>query len=159
MELSRRTRMTTIDRKGQRTTTLPGPPRVKLPKLTGWRRRLETPERAPGFDDSSWKRLAKTTTHNQVQPNTSPVLSADDNGVPGAGFIWYRGRYSGAAGQLCIEGRHRYHVWLNGRSLGTVTSDAEVPGRWDSADSAHRRRSRSRSACRCPPMPRAEART
>ncbi|HEX8744088.1 MAG TPA: beta galactosidase jelly roll domain-containing protein [Thermoleophilaceae bacterium] len=86
------------------------------------------PERMPGFDDSSWKRLDRVTTHNQMQPNTSPVLYADDNGVPGSGFVWYRGRYSGRAGRLCLEGRHRYHAWVNGRSLGTVTSDAEVPG-------------------------------
>ncbi|MEA2474379.1 MAG: hypothetical protein QOE06_2294 [Thermoleophilaceae bacterium] len=128
VETSRRTRMTTIAGRGVSLRILPGPAPVKFPKLTGWRRRLETPEREPGFDDSSWPRLDRTTTHNQMQPNTSPVLYADDNGVPGAGFIWYRGRYSGAAGELCIEGRHRYHVWLNGRSLGTVTSDAEVPG-------------------------------
>jgi hypothetical protein len=128
VETSRRTRTTTITRTGARTRTLAGPGKVKVPKLAGWRRMEEAPERAPSYDDSSWRRLERTTTHNQMQPNTSPVLYADDNGVPGSGFIWYRGRYAGRAGGLCIEGRHRYHVWLNGRSLGTVTSDAEVPG-------------------------------
>jgi hypothetical protein len=128
VETSRRTRTTTIDRRGVRTRSLPGPSRVALPKLRDWRVRSESPEREPGYDDSGWTRLERLTTHNQVQPNTSPVLAADDNGVPGSGFIWYRGRYTGPAGELCLEGRHRYHVWLNGRSLGTVTSDAEVPG-------------------------------
>ena len=128
VETSRRTRTTTIDRRGVRTTSLAAPARVKLPALTNWRFRSESPERLPAYDDSGWAKLEKPTTQNQVQPNTSPVLAADDNGVPGSGFIWYRGRYTGAAGELCLEGRHRYHVWLNGRSLGTVTSDAEVPG-------------------------------
>lgn len=128
VETSRRTRTTTVDRRGVRSRVLPGPPKVRIPALNGWRVREETPELLPGYDDSAWRRLEKLTTHNQVQPNTSPVLAADDNGVPGSGFIWYRGRYSGRAGSLCLEGRHRYHVWLNGRSVGTVTSDAEVPG-------------------------------
>jgi beta-galactosidase len=128
VETSRRTRTTIVDRRGARTRSLPGPGRVKVPKLRDWRIRDGTPERLRDFDDGGWKRLDRLTTHNQTQPNTSPVLAADDNGVPGSGFIWYRGRYSGAAGELCLEGRHRYHVWLNGRSLGTVTSDAEVPG-------------------------------
>jgi hypothetical protein len=29
---------------------------------------------------------------------------------------------------VCLEGRHRYHVWLNGHSVGTVTSAADSPG-------------------------------
>jgi hypothetical protein len=128
VETSRRTRTTVIDRRGRRDLALPGPSQIRVPALTRWRRMAETPEREPGFDDSGWRRLDRLSTHNQMQPNTSPVLYADDNGVPGSGFVWYRGRYGGRAGQLCIEGRHRYHVWLNGRSLGTVTSDAEVPG-------------------------------
>ncbi|HEX8053704.1 MAG TPA: beta-galactosidase [Thermoleophilaceae bacterium] len=128
VETSRRTRTTTIARGSVKRRTLEGPARVKVPRLSDWRRRAETPERQPAFDDSAWPRLEKLSTHNQVQPNTSPVLGSDDNGVPGSGFIWYRGRYSGPAGELCLEGRHRYHVWLNGRSLGTVTSAAEVPG-------------------------------
>ena len=128
VETSRRTRTTTVAPSRVRTRVLPGPARVSVPQLTGWRFMPETPEREPGYDDSSWRRLERTSTYNQVQPNTSPILGADENGTPGSGFIWYRGRYSGRAGELCIEGRHRYHVWLNGRSLGTVTSDAEVPG-------------------------------
>ena len=102
VETSRRTRTTTIDARRTRTRTLPGPARVRVPRLTGWRRRGETPEREPGFDDSSWRRLDRPATHNQMQPNTSPVLGADDNGVPGSGFVWYRGRYGGRAGELCL---------------------------------------------------------
>ena len=131
IESDRRTKALVLDpRRGRvRRLRLAGPPRrLRLPALKRWRFRGETPERAPGFDDSSWQRADRATTHNQMQPLTSPVLAADDYGVPSSGFVWYRGRFTGPASGLCIEGRHRYHVWLNGRSVGTVTSAAEVPG-------------------------------
>jgi hypothetical protein len=128
VETDHRTRVVAVGRRVKR-ATLPGPPRrVRLPRLDDWRTADGTPEREPGFDDSGWLALGKQTTHNQMQPLTSPVLAADDYGVPSSGFTWYRGRFSGSAGGVCIEGRHRYHVWLNGQSVGTVTSDAEVPG-------------------------------
>jgi hypothetical protein len=128
VETSKRTRVVAVGKRVRR-ATLPGPPkRVRLPRLSKWRAADGTPELAPGFDDSGWLQLDKPTTHNQMQPLTSPVLAADDYGVPSSGFTWYRGRFSGTASGLCIEGRHRYHVWLNGQSVGTVTSDAEVPG-------------------------------
>lgn len=128
VETSKRTRVVTVRRRVKR-TTLPGPPRrLRLPRLRGWRERDGTPEREPGYDDSSWRRLDRQTTHNQMQPLTSPVLAADDYGIPSSGFTWYRGRFTGAATGVCIEGRHRYHVWLNGERVGLVTSDAEVPG-------------------------------
>jgi len=129
VETSRRTRVVVYGRRVTK-TTLPGPPPggVKLPVLRSWRTRDGTPEREPGFDDSGWTRADRQTTHNQMQPLTSPVLGSDDYGIPGSGFVWYRGRFDGSAEGVCIEGRHRYHLWLNGRSLGTVTSDAEVPG-------------------------------
>ncbi len=104
------------------------PRRLRLPALRDWRYQPDAPEREPGFDDSSWTVADRATTHNQMQPLTSPVLGADDYGVPSAGYVWYRGRFTGPANGICLEGRHRYHAWLNGRSLGTVTSDAEVPG-------------------------------
>ena len=129
VQTGRPTPTTIVGRRGKvRRLRLRGPRRVRLPGLRGWRTAAGTPERDPAFDDSGWTRATKTTTANQMQPNTSPVLYADDNGVPGSGFIWYRGRFTGTASGLCVEGRHRYHVWLNGQSLGTVTSDAEVPG-------------------------------
>jgi hypothetical protein len=128
VETDRRTRVVAVGKRVRR-AILPGPPRrVRLPRLDDWRTAGGTPEQAPEFDDSDWLALDKPTTHNQMQPLTSPVLAADDYGVPSSGFTWYRGRFSGAATGLCIEGRHRYHVWLNGQSVGTVASDAEVPG-------------------------------
>ena len=128
VETARRTRVTSVGKSVER-VTLPGPPRrIRLPRLTGWRAQEGTPERAPGFDDSAWLRLDRQTTHNQMQPLTSPVLAADDYGVPSSGFTWYRGRFSGTASGVCLEGRHRFHVWLNGQRVGIATSDAEVPG-------------------------------
>jgi hypothetical protein len=118
----RPTRALVLGRRPRR-VRLAGPSRrLRPPPLVRWRFAVETPEREPGFDDSGWARAEKETTHNQMQPLTSPVLGADDNGVAGSGYVWYRGRFDGEADGLCIEGRHRYHVWLNGRSLGTQTS-------------------------------------
>lgn len=129
VETDRRTSAIVIGRRHARRVTLAGPPRkLGLPKLTRWRFRAETPERQPGYDDSGWRVADRQTTSNQMQPLTSPVLGADEYGFPGAGFVWYRGRFTGRAGGVCLEGRHRYHVWVNGRSVGTVTSGAEVPG-------------------------------
>ena len=129
VETARRTRVTVFGKRVRR-LRLPGPPRrIGLPRLSGWRSASGTAEVvAPGYDDSAWRALDKQTTHNQMQPLTSPVLAADDYGVPSSGFTWYRGRFTGGAAGVCLEGRHRYHVWLNGQSVGTATSDAEVPG-------------------------------
>jgi beta-galactosidase len=125
---TRATRARVIRDGRMRTVRLRGAPRrVKLPALRGWRFKAESPEREPGYDDAGWRKATRTTTDNQVQPLTSPILFADENAVP-TGYAWYRGRFTGPAAGLCVEGRHRYHVWVNGRSLGTVTSDAEAPG-------------------------------
>lgn len=113
-----------------RRVRLPGPPAaasLRLPELASWRVRAEAPEVDPGYDDVGWRRADITTTTNQVQPLTSPILFADSYGAP-TGYVWYRGRFDGTAAGVCLEGRHEYHVWLNGRSVGTVVSDGEVPG-------------------------------
>jgi hypothetical protein len=131
VETTRRTAVQSLAARGRsvRTARVAGPPRVKLPVLRGWRfSGSSTPEAAADFDDSSWLSLEKAATTNQVQPLTSPVLAADEYGVPGSGFLWYRGRFTGRANGICLEGRHRFHVWVNGRSLRTVTSGHEIPG-------------------------------
>jgi len=56
-----------------------------------------------------------------------PILDADTYAQP-TGFVWYRGRFTGDAKSVCLEGRHRYGVWLNGRFVKTVTSADEIPG-------------------------------
>jgi len=113
-----------------RRVRLAGPPpaaRLKLPVLRSWRFAAESPEREPDYDDAAWRSADVTTTTNQVQPLTSPILFADAYEQP-TGYVWYRGRFEGSATGVCLEGRHQFHVWLNGRSVGTVRSDAEVPG-------------------------------
>jgi plasmid stabilization system protein ParE len=105
-----------------------GPPKsVRLPKLTDWRFKADTAEKEPAYDDASWTRADRQSTTNQQQPLTRPILDADTYAQP-TGFVWYRGRFTGAAAGVCLEGRHRYAVWLNGRYLKTVTSAAEIPG-------------------------------
>lgn len=118
-----------IVRRGRlRRVRVPGPPRaLRAPALGGWRFRAEAPERDPAFDDSGWRTADVTASALQYRSLTSPLLFADLYGVP-TGYVWYRGRFAGSAAGVCLEGRHRYHVWLNGRSLGTLTSDREAPG-------------------------------
>jgi hypothetical protein len=124
VQTDRRTSAIVIGRRVRR-IRLSGPRRLRLPQLPAWRFREGTPEREAGFDDSGWQRADRQTTHNQMQPLTSPVLASDDYGAVGSGFVWYRGRFTGGASGVCLEGRHRYHVWLNGRSLGSYTTLGE----------------------------------
>jgi hypothetical protein len=118
------TLQTTIAANGVSRRQLAGPPAqssLGLPSLTGgWRFAAESPERLPSYDDRSWVNAnVATTTSTPVQPITQPVLYADQYGMP-TGYVWYRGYFSGRATALCIEGRTRYQVWLNGVSLPTV---------------------------------------
>jgi hypothetical protein len=128
ISVDRPTRLTTI-RNGELTTRrLAGPPSattLDLPRLSDWRYAREPGWQAVGFDDSTWTHATDATAPTQVQPLTSPVLFADQYGAP-TGYVQYRGTFDGAATGMCIEGRHRYHVWLNGTSIGTYSSLAGV---------------------------------
>ncbi|WP_044042894.1 glycoside hydrolase family 35 protein [Caballeronia insecticola] len=108
-------------------TQVAGPDQVTLPVLSNWRFQADSPERLPSYDDSAWRNADIKVSQTQYRPVTSPILNADAYGMP-TGYVWYRGRFSGAAKGMCIEGRHRYQVWLNGNNLGTFTSNAEAPG-------------------------------
>ncbi len=125
--VDRRTSIVRVRRGRLRRTRVGGPSRPTLPALTTWRTKDDVPEVRPAYDDSTWRSADAQSTPTQVQPLTRPVLFADTYAQP-TGYVWYRGRYDGTAQNLCIEGRHRYGVWLNGRYLTTVTSDADVPG-------------------------------
>ena len=102
---------------------LPGPARVTLPKLTGWRGQAEAPEARPGFDDSRW-RVADAG------------LPSDDYGFH-SGAVWYRGRFTAAGAETSIDlnaitgRRGNYLVWLNGRFLGSAAggtqADSDAP--------------------------------
>jgi beta-galactosidase GanA len=112
---------------GSLTGTLPGPAKVKLPELTGWRSQAEAPEARPAFDDSSW-RIADAG------------LASDDYGFH-SGAVWYRGRFTATGSETSIDTnaitgrRGTYLVWLNGRFLGSaaggVQADSEAPGNPD----------------------------
>lgn len=122
-----RTRDVVVVRRGRLTRRrVRGPRPVAAPRIGPWRYAVEAPERDPSFDDRDWLTPDRTTTTNQVQPLTSPILDLDTYGIPGSGFAWYRGRFDGRPSGVCLEGRHRFHVWLNGRSLGTQTAYGEI---------------------------------
>jgi hypothetical protein len=128
VSVDRAQRLVAVRRGRLRRIAVPGPPgRIAVPRLRGWRFHAEAPEREPGYDDRAWRPADVTDAALQYRSLTSPLLFADVYGMP-TGYVWYRGRFTGRASGVCVEGRHRYHAWLNGRSLGTVTSAAEAPG-------------------------------
>jgi beta-galactosidase GanA len=105
-------------------TKLPGAAAIALPDLGHWRWAPETPEAAPGFDDSSWLAADKTSTNSTTKPPAgAPVLTADDYGFH-QGDVWYRGRYSGTPGAATISLRYggggagMLQAWLDGVYLG-----------------------------------------
>ncbi|MHC3472155.1 glycoside hydrolase family 35 protein [Streptomyces sp. 7R007] len=108
------------------TAPLPGVGAVTLPSLrTGWRRRTENPESAPGYDDSAWRKADRTTTHSVTPvPAGQPVLFADDYGFH-YGDVWYRGRFTDATGAESVSLSYStgtqglLMAWLDGRPLGT----------------------------------------
>ena len=113
---------------GSRLGTLPGPQPVTLPALTGWRYRPESPEAAPGFDDSGWLVADRLASASTTKPVTLPVLFADDYGFH-HGDVWYRGHFTGTGAETginlsAVTGRAGvWSVWLNGTFLGS-TGDA-----------------------------------
>jgi beta-galactosidase GanA len=104
---------------------------VRLPDLTGWRSHAESPEAAPGFDDSTWKAADKTTTQSPFKPVAPPVLYADDYGFH-YGNVWYRGRFTPTGTETAISlnaitgRRGNYLVWLNGRYLGWAAGGTQA---------------------------------
>ncbi|MFI6987815.1 beta-galactosidase [Nonomuraea wenchangensis] len=116
-------------------TRAPAP--VRLPVLTGWRGRAETPEARPGFDDSRWTVADHATTVSPHKPRTLPVLYADDYGFH-QGDIWYRGHFTATGAETSVDLnavtglRGNYLVWLNGRYLGAASGGVQA----DSGDQA-----------------------
>ena len=104
---------------------LPGPRPVELPDLAAatWRYHEESPEAAPGFDDSGWASADHTSTNSTTKPPAgAPVLTADDYGFH-HGDVWYRGHFDGplpAGLSLGFGGGGAglLQAWLDGRYLG-----------------------------------------
>jgi beta-galactosidase GanA len=108
-----------------KSSQLAGPPSVTLPALSSWRFAAESPESAPGFDDSGWTPANKTSSASTTPvPSGQPVLFADDYGFH-YGDIWYRGHYTGTSGATAINLSYSsgtqgmLMAWLDGEPLGT----------------------------------------
>jgi beta-galactosidase GanA len=113
---------------GSRTGQIPVAAPIHLPALTNWKHAEESPEAAPGFDDSSWQVADKTATNSASGINSLPVLYADDYGFH-TGNTWYRGRFRAAGKET---GTHlfsdsggqaqAFSAWINGTFLGSSTA-------------------------------------
>ena len=115
--------------------SIPGPTaRFNPPAITGWKTQVETPERLPGYDDSTWTVASNTTTNNPSKPPAGEaVLYADDYGYH-HGDIWYRGSFTGTGAETGIALAAnsvypgRVSAWINGTYAGDVfgTGSAET---------------------------------
>nr|WP_234024362.1 beta-galactosidase [Streptomyces sp. HGB0020] len=113
---------------GSRTATIPVAAPVHLPALTEWKHADESPEAAPGFDDTSWQVADKATTNSVSGITSQPVLYADDYGFH-TGNTWYRGRFHATGKETGIHlvsdsggGAQAFSAWLNGTFLGSSTT-------------------------------------
>ena len=119
---------------GSLTGRIPVAAPVALPALSHWRHAEESPEAAPGFDDSSWQVADKTTTNSITPVQTLPILYADDYGFH-TGNVWYRGHFHATGAETGIHlvsdsggsgdpsgGAQAFSAWLNGVFLGSSTT-------------------------------------
>ncbi|MBI5257822.1 MAG: beta-galactosidase [Burkholderiales bacterium] len=122
---------------------LPGPLPVAPPDLHAlrWTRRAESPEAAPGFDDSRWRRAVPGSSAAHVYtapPPGQPVLAMSDHGFH-RGDVWYRGRFRSGPGTAAGSGPLQLELfygagsaglaqlWLDGRFVGQHETDAGRP--------------------------------
>ncbi|WP_443053414.1 beta-galactosidase [Streptomyces sp. NBC_00285] len=103
---------------------------IHLPALTNWKQAQESPEAAPGFDDTTWQVADKATTNSVSGINALPVLYADDYGFH-TGNTWYRGRFHTTGKETGIHlvsdsggGAQAFSAWLNGTFLGSSTTSS-----------------------------------
>ncbi|MEU6285424.1 beta galactosidase jelly roll domain-containing protein, partial [Streptomyces sp. NPDC047028] len=113
---------------GSRSGHIPVAAPVHLPALTDWKHADESPEAAPGFDDSRWQVADKTNTNSSSGVNTPPVLYADDYGFH-TGNTWYRGHFHATGKEKGVHlvsdsgGKAQaFSAWLNGTFLGSSTT-------------------------------------
>ncbi|MGW0424889.1 beta-galactosidase [Streptomyces sp. NPDC003015] len=113
---------------GSLTGRIPTAAAIHLPPLTNWKHAEESPEAAPGFDDTGWQIADKTTTNSFSGINKLPVLYADDYGFH-TGNTWYRGRFHVTGKETGIHlvsdsggGAQAFSAWLNGTFLGSSTT-------------------------------------
>ncbi|MEU8031493.1 beta-galactosidase [Streptomyces sp. NPDC049099] len=113
---------------GSLTGTIPVAAPVHLPTLTDWKHAEESPEAAPGFDDSSWQVADRTSTNSISGVDSLPVLYADDYGFH-TGTTWYRGRFRATGKETGIHlvsdsggNAQAFSAWLGGTFLGSSTT-------------------------------------
>jgi beta-galactosidase GanA len=113
---------------GSLTGKIPVAAPIHLPALTSWKHAEESPEAAPGFDDSSWQVADRTTTNSVSGANSLPVLYADDYGFH-TGNTWYRGRFRATGKETGIHlvsdsggDAQAFSAWLGGTFLGSSTT-------------------------------------
>ena len=108
-----------------------------LPSLSDWKVADNLPERLPSYDDSSaaWVPANKTSTLNPRQPDTLPVLYADEYGFHAQNILW-RGRFSANSSSSAPTGvfldviggtSHGWSAWLNGAFLGSTFGNVTLP--------------------------------
>ncbi|ANH91376.1 beta-galactosidase [Streptomyces sp. SAT1] len=121
---------------------LAGVAKVELPVLGGWRARAESPESAPGFDDSAWRTADLASADGGTAgARKQPVLSADAYGFH-YGAVWYRGAFTDASGIGSVSLEHGagpgglLMAWLDGEPLGT--HQVPGPGHEGGADAGHK---------------------
>jgi beta-galactosidase GanA len=119
---------TTSTPSGSLVGSIPVAATVGLPALTHWRHEKESPETAPGFDDSSWQVADKTTSNSITPVQSPPVLYADDYGFH-TGNVWYRGHFRATGAETGVHlvsdsggGAQAFSAWINGRFLGSSTT-------------------------------------
>lgn len=104
---------------------------ASLPLLKDWKVADGLPERLVTYNDTSfaWIPANKTSTLNPWQPETFPVLYADEYGFHAQNILW-RGRFSGRATGVylnVIGGAYSgWSAWLNGVFLGSTFGNASL---------------------------------
>ncbi|MGC9394541.1 MAG: beta-galactosidase [Anaerolineae bacterium] len=91
-------------------------PLIHLPALV-WESRTAAHEIAPDYDDQTWKTIFVPPT-----PDATPASA------PG-GFVWYRGRFTGAAQEVTLYCDQACDVFLNGTLIAALNTPAHAaPG-------------------------------
>ncbi|KAK0354835.1 hypothetical protein LTR59_008989 [Friedmanniomyces endolithicus] len=104
---------------------------ASIPALTDWKVADGLPERMASYNDSGpgWKPANKTSTLNPWQPETYPVLYADEYGFHTQTILW-RARFTGPATGVYLNViggvASGWSAWLNGVFLGSTLGNVSL---------------------------------
>jgi len=102
-----------------------------IPQLTDWKVADGLPERMPDYNDSGagWVDANKSSTLDPWQPETYPILYADEYGFHTQNLLW-RGRFTGDASGVYIDiiagTSSGWSAWLNGHYLGSTLGSTSL---------------------------------